>query len=411
MAQTIAISQPGLIYHLQDNKSPALKIANQPFKSRPGNLHKIIVWAVIKLRIFYFACVILKRPALIWRTYKKMLALRENVWGGDLKKIYKVEGKYYFNQYTPGWPGKLYDSIIRQELKRHAAPVPGDEKLSFVFLAITRKCPMRCEHCFEWDNLNKKESFTKEDLFKVVDLYQQQGVKQFHFSGGEPMVRFKDLLPLIKFAAKKSDCWVLTSGFNFTASNARLLKDAGCIGVVVSIDHYIAELHNMFRGNAGAFNEAVAAIKAAQMSGLVTSLSVCATKAFLNGEHLLPYMNFAKDLGVQFVQVLEPRNVGHYEGQNVLLEESHIDFLERIFKQLNHDPHYKDFPTMMYHGFHQRRVGCYSGSRSVYVDSAGDVHACPFCHNKSYNIIDLVRKNVSQLPAKENKCPQFGKIA
>ena len=71
----------------------------------------------------------------------------------------------------------------------------------------------------------------------------------------------------------------------------------------------------------------------------------------------------------------------------------------------------EDFPTMMYHGFHQRRVGCYSGSRSVYVDSAGDVHACPFCHNKSYNIIDLVRKNVSQLPAKENKCPQFGKIA
>ena len=71
----------------------------------------------------------------------------------------------------------------------------------------------------------------------------------------------------------------------------------------------------------------------------------------------------------------------------------------------------EDFPTMMYHGFHQRRVGCYLGSRSVYVDSAGDVHACPFCHNKSYNIIDLVRNDVSQLPAKENKCPQFGKIA
>ena len=71
----------------------------------------------------------------------------------------------------------------------------------------------------------------------------------------------------------------------------------------------------------------------------------------------------------------------------------------------------ENFSLKMYHGFHQRRVGCYSGSRSVYVDSAGDVHACPFCHNKSYNIIDLVRKNVSQLPAKENKCPQFGKIA
>jgi MoaA/NifB/PqqE/SkfB family radical SAM enzyme len=379
--------------------------------SAPGYLHKMIVWNLIKIRIFYFACTILKRPGLIWKTFTAMLELRQNVWGGDLKKIYRVDGKYYFNQYTPGWPGKLYDSVIKRELQRHAAVPPVEDKLAFVFLAITRKCPMRCEHCFEWDNLNQKESFTKDDLFKVVDLYQRQGVMQFHFSGGEPMVRFKDLLPLIEFAAQKSECWVLTSGFNFTEQNARLLKEAGCKGVVVSIDHYIPELHNMFRGSMSAFEGAVNAISAARKAGLVTSLSVCTTKNFIDGGHLLPYMDFAKGLGVQFVQVLEPRSVGHYEGQNVLLEERHIAFLEQVFRELNHSPEYRDYPTMMYHGFHQRRVGCFSGSRSVYVDSAGDVHACPFCHNKSYNIIDLVRNNAGILPAKENKCPQFGKIA
>jgi MoaA/NifB/PqqE/SkfB family radical SAM enzyme len=376
-----------------------------------GDFHKAIVWNLIKMRIFYFAVIILKRPALIWKTFRTMLELRQNVWGGDLKKIYKVDGKYYFNQYTPGWPGKLYDRVIKRELKRHVDVIPGDGKLAFVFLAITRKCPMRCEHCFEWDNLNQKESFTKDDLFKVVDLYQRQGVMQFHFSGGEPMARFKDLLPLINFASQKSECWVLTSGFNFTSLNARLLKQVGCTGVVVSLDHYIPELHDMFRGSVNAFEGAVNAIKAAKQAGLVTSLSVCSTKDFLDGGHLIPYMCFAKDLGVHFVQVLEPRSVGHYEGQNVLLEEKHIALLEHVFTELNHSPGYKDYPTMMYHGFHQRRVGCFSGSRSVYVDSAGDVHACPFCHNKSYNIIDLVRKNANQLPAKENKCPQFGKIA
>ena len=62
-------------------------------------------------------------------------------------------------------------------------------------------------------------------------------------------------------------------------------------------------------------------------------------------------------------------------------------------------------------GYHQRRVGCFSGSRSVYVDSAGDVHACPFCHTKSYNIIQLVRNKEKALPVKENKCPLFEKIA
>ncbi len=109
---------------------------------------------------------------------------------------------------------------------------------------------MRCEHCFEWDNLNQKESFTKEDLLNTVKLYQQQDVLQIHFSGGEPMVRIKDLLAIIEYASKKSECWVLTSGFNMTKENAGLLKEAGCKGVVVSIDHYIPEMHNLFRGHA-----------------------------------------------------------------------------------------------------------------------------------------------------------------
>ena len=393
------------------SKTDTLYIPEVIDNKRVRRFERYFLWCAIKFRIFYFACIILKSPKKIWATFKVMLSLRSNVWGGDLKKIYKIGGKYYFNQYTPGWPSRAYDVLIKSELRRHADPVNTAEKLSFMFLAITRKCPMRCEHCFEWDNLNQKESFTKDDLFKVVDLYQREGVLQFHFSGGEPMVRIKDLIDLINYTNKKSECWVLTSGFNVTADNAQKLKDAGCKGMVVSIDHYIPEMHNMFRGNTTAFEQAIFAVEAARNAGLVVSLSVCATKHFLDGGHLLPYMDFAKDLGVQFVQVLEPRSVGHYEGKNVMLEKKHIELLEKTFTDINHLSIYNHYPTMLYHGYHQRRVGCFSGSRSVYVDSAGDVHACPFCHTKSYNVIDWIRNENGRLPKKENRCPQFEKIA
>jgi len=296
-------------------------------------------------------------------------------------------------------------------LRRHASPLTATEKLSFVFLAITRKCPMRCEHCFEWDNLNQKEVFTKDLLFKTIDLFQKEGVLQIHFSGGEPMVRFKDLVQLINYASKKSECWVITSGFNFTKENAQLLKQAGCMGVVVSIDHYLPELHNLFRGNNHSFESAVNAVQEAKQAGMVVSISVCATKSFIEGGHLRPYMNFANGLGVHFVQVLEPKNVGHYHDKDVLLASWHIQELDTIFKLVNHLPAYRHYPTMLYHGYHQRRVGCFSGSRSVYVDSVGDVHACPFCHTKSYNIIELLQKENKNLPIKENKCPRYEKIA
>ena len=385
--------------------------ASTRYAKNIGFFEKKIIWFAIKIRIFYFACIILKKPLLIKRLFTKMLQLRKDVWGGDLKKLYKIDGRYYFNMYTPGWPSKAYDNLIKAELKRQASPLTEKEKLSFIFLAITRKCPMRCEHCFEWDNLNQKESFTRDDLFKVVDIYRKEGVLQIHFSGGEPMVRFKDLVELVAYASSSIECWVLTSGFNFTQQNALRLKQAGCKGVVVSIDHYIPELHNIFRGKGDAFKGAVNAIDAAKKAGLVTATSVCATRTFLDGGHLLPYMDFAKNLGVQFVQVLEPRKIGHYADKEVLLDEHHINELEETFTQVNHAPAYQQYPTMLYHGYHQRRVGCFSGSRSVYIDSAGDVHACPFCHTKSYNIITLIRANESLLPQKENACPLFEKIA
>ncbi len=399
--------------HNNKIKEPVNAAGNYSVKNavQVGSMEQRIIRMLIKLRLLYLAFVIIKNPRKVFAAFKSMIALRDNMQGGPLKKMYKIDGKYYVAQYRPGWPSKIYDNFIKSELRRQVYPQHVTQKLSFVFFAITSKCPMRCEHCFEWDNLNKKELFTKHDLFKVIDIYQKEGVQQFHFSGGEPMVRFKDLLPLVEYASKKSDCWILTSGFNFTAQNAKLLKSAGCTGAVVSIDHYIAELHNIFRGSNNAFEIAVNAVAACRNAGMVSAISVCATKQFIDGGHLMPYLHFAKQLGVQFVQVLEPRSVGHYEGKNVLLLERHIETLEQFFKIVNHSPAYKNYPTVMYHGYHQRRIGCFSGSRSLYIDAAGDVHACPFCHTKSYNIIQLIRCNQKKLPVKENKCPQFETVA
>jgi MoaA/NifB/PqqE/SkfB family radical SAM enzyme len=408
--ETILQDKRAATISLQLNDAPTAE-RRMPNNRKITGFENLIVWWAIKMRIFWFACIILRNPVKIVKTFRKLLALRNDVWGGDLKKLYKVDGRYYFNLYTPGWPSAAYDHIIRSELKRHASPVPTSEKLRFIFLAITRKCPLRCEHCFEWDNLNQKESFTRQDLLQVMELYQKEGVQQFHFSGGEPMTRLKDMLELLRRSRGKSECWVVSSGFNLGNENAGLLKAAGCFGVVISIDHYLPALHNGFRGNSNAFTNAVTAVHAAREAGLVVAVSACVTKSFIEGGHLLPYTQFAHNLGVQFVQLLEPRNIGHYQGQQVLLEEKHLQVLEDFFKEINHHKKYDAYPTVMYHGYHQRRVGCFSGSRSIYIDSAGDVHACPFCHTKSFNIIQHLRSNQNQLPQKENTCPLFNKIA
>ena len=405
MHQPLKLSSPKTyaaitnIDHSTNSQPVSIPYSPIPFK---GLIRRIMRW-----KVFLLACITLKSPRKIIEGFRKIMVVRNNIWAGDLKKMYRVGNKYYYNQYIPGWPSKGYDRLVKSELRRYAAPHQHAGEMLFVFMAITSKCPLRCEHCFEWDNLNQRESFTKEELFKTVALYQEQGVFQFHFSGGEPMVRFADLVDLIKFTSKKSECWVLTSGFNVTAENARILKAAGCTGMAVSIDHYIPEMHDGFRGKKGSFSDAVNAVRNAREAGLVLALSVCATREFIDGGHLIQYMDFARNLGVHYVQVLEPKNVGRYAGKEVLLEAKHIDELESIFKQVNHSAEYRNYPTMIYHGYHQRRIGCFSGSRSFYIDSVGNVHSCPFCHTHSYNVLDIIRRKENKIPTKENTCERY----
>jgi len=384
---------------------------NDSRQNRISDFERHMVLVAIKLRIFYIACITLRSYGKIIKAFRALLDLRKATWNGDLKKVYKIGGKYYFNIYTPGWPSVAYDNVIKGELLRYGSASQTGNKLKFIFFAITRKCPLRCEHCFEWANLNQAETFTREELIEIVDLYQRQGVNQIQFSGGEPLVRIKDLLDVIRFAKDKCECYVVTSGFNLTHDNAQLLKDAGCKGVLVSIDHYVPEMHNMFRHHSEIFDKAVEGVKASLDAGLVTALSICVTSEFIDGGHLYPYMEFAKDLGVHFVQILEPKALGNYSDRGEMLGQTHFEKLEDLFTTMNHSKYCKKYPTVMYHGYHQRRVGCYSGSRSLYIDSAGDVHACPFCHTRSYNVRDILNAGNQVVPVKENMCPRYEKIA
>ena len=331
------------------------------------------------------------------KTYKVLKALyhfKKSVLGSTRTKIVSLNGKYHHTLYAPGYPSKAFDSYIEAEFNRILPIKKKTNALTFIFFAITKKCPLKCEHCFEWKNLNHSESFTLNELEQVITKFQTEGIAQFHLSGGEPMVRIKDLVKIVSTAGKQSEFYVLTSGFNFTGANAKALKNAGLTGVVISLDHYIPDMHNAFRGFKNSFDDVMKAVENAKENNLLVTLTVCVTRSFTTWENLMNYAELAKRLQVPFIQLLEPKAIGHYEGQQVVLNESHYSLLEKFYLLLNLDPAYQDYPVIIYHGYHQRRIGCLAGgNRALYIDSEGFVNACPFCQTKSSNIKDALIKN------------------
>lgn len=335
----------------------------------------------IRLRLAWLALRHIPNPLKALRALRQLAKTRRYYMGDyALRKVAKSGGRYFYDLNTPGWPSLAFDQYHLAELNRIE---PFQEKplaLKVLLLAITKKCALQCEHCFEWDALNGKEKLSMENLKTVIRKFQANGVAQVQFSGGEPLLRMPAMLELLASAAPGTDFWVITSGHRLTPENALALHNAGLTGVTISLDHFTPHLHNQFRGFAGAFEWVEQAAANARKAGLLISLSLCATRSFTTEDNLMAYMRLAHKLGASFVQVLEPKAVGHYTGQEVGLTAAQQQLLDAFYVKMNYDSRYHHLPVLVYHEYHRRRAGCTGAAdRYVYVDTDGELHACPFC--------------------------------
>ncbi len=347
-----------------------------------------ITFEIIQLQIRYSILKTIflryRNPLVVYTITKTFRQLRRKILGPyRISKVASVDGKYYWDLYAPGFGSRAFSNFFLSEAARIIPSGMKTNRLTNTFIAVTKKCPLQCEHCFEWESLNRREQLSISDLKKIVSKFQNSGTSLIQLTGGEPLLRVNDLLEIISTARPETDFWVLTSGYNLTLENAQKLKSAGLTGVVISLDHFDPGQHNQFRGFKESFDWVQTAVKNSIVTNLVTALSICVTRSFVSESNLLAYAELAKKLGVSFIQLLEPRAVGHYKGMDVSLTTEHERILESFYLTMNYSKKYARYPIITYHGYHQRQVGCFgSGNRNLYVDTDGDIHACPFCQTK-----------------------------
>jgi MoaA/NifB/PqqE/SkfB family radical SAM enzyme len=300
--------------------------------------------------------------------------------GRSLQKLVAAGRRYAFDLYCPLFPSPAADRFLEQEARRHAAGGVGNV-LQTAIVAVTRECPLRCEHCCEWDTLNHADVLTGEHLRSIVDSLCRRGVTQIFFTGGEPLRRLDDLLHLCHGIGATVDCWIITSGVGLTPDAASRLAAARFTGVVVSVDHWDPERHDAFRGRRGAFEAAMRGAQHATDAGLALALSICPTREFVSRGNLERYAALARRTGASFIQIMEPRAVGHYAGRDVQLTAAELEVLEAFADSMNFDSENATAPIVSYPALFQRRYRCLGGDRYLYVDTNGEAHACPFCRS------------------------------
>lgn len=367
----------------------------------------------IKLGLMVFLSKRYKNPRTLLQVLKGIASFKSRFTiGQKIPKLAMVDGKVFLNCNVSGFPSPHFFIPMEMEARKSLnLPNTMLEQQAVVQIALTKKCPLNCEHCFEGAILNQKETLSLNDHMRIVAKLQESGVPMIQFGGGEPMNRLDDLLQILKTAKRSSDFAIYTSGYKLNLENALKLKKAGLNSVLLSIDHFEESKHNTFRRNNKVFNWALEAAKSAVEAKLSLTFIVCVTREFCSRENLFNYLNFANKHGASFVELLEPRSVGNYEGKDVMLRPNELQILDDFFQEANTSESFKHLPIIVYPGYQQRSIGCAGGgSKYLYIDTDGYMNACPYCRNKKTHILENNHEQ-SIANMREEGCELVDKLA
>lgn len=148
----------------------------------------------------------------------------------------------------------------------------SEDKKPVVVWNCTRRCNLRCVHCYSHSQDKHYEGeMTTDEGRRFIDDLAQFGAPVILFSGGEPLIR-PDLTDLARHATQQGMRAVIsTNGTLITREKATELKEVGLSYVGVSLDG-LRETHDKFRGVQGAFDGALAGIHNCQEAGIKVGL-------------------------------------------------------------------------------------------------------------------------------------------
>jgi 12,18-didecarboxysiroheme deacetylase len=148
----------------------------------------------------------------------------------------------------------------------------SEDKKPVVVWNCTRRCNLRCVHCYSHSQDKHYEGeMTTDEGRRFIDDLAQFGAPVILFSGGEPLIR-PDLTDLARHATQQGMRAVIsTNGTLITREKATELKEVGLSYVGVSLDG-LRETHDKFRGVQGAFDDALVGIRNCQEAGIKVGL-------------------------------------------------------------------------------------------------------------------------------------------
>ena len=247
----------------------------------------------------------------------------------------------------------------------------------------TNACNMHCEGCWS-GTYGHKSNLSFEMMDKIVTQGKELGVYLYMMTGGEPMVRKKDILRL---AEKHNDCVFALY------TNSTLIDDEFC-QEVVRLGNLMFQLSiegtpqtNDARRGEGHYNAVMNAMELFRKYGIIFGTSICYTSANIEAVTDLDFIRLIADKGARYGFFFHYMPVGSNAVPSLMpTVEQRRAMIEKI-RYIRSSECNIGFYPMDFQNDGEYVGGCIAGGRNYFhINANGDAEPCVFIHFSNTNI-------------------------
>lgn len=252
-----------------------------------------------------------------------------------------------------------------------------------ILMDPTSACNLKCKGCWAAEYGNRS-NLTLEEMNRIVDEANQLGTKFFMLTGGEPLVRKRDILSL--FNAHK-DCLFLiyTNGTLVDDQFCEDIKAAGNVAIALSIEG--TEQTTDSRRGDGVYDKVIDAMKLLRKHKCVFGASVCYTSANCDAVTSDEFYDMLIDAGALFALYFHYMPVGSDADTGLLLSPEQREHVYRTIRANRNKDNGKPIFVMDFQNDGEFVGGCIAGGRNYFhINSEGDAEPCVFIHYSDSNI-------------------------
>ena len=315
---------------------------------------------------------------------RKMIQDPDNKWVQYLNRLFDEVDPHVLKTtaLNLGFDAMLYGTkLMHESREKYQCNIPW-----LILMDPTSACNLKCTGCWaaEYGHLL---NLSFEDMDRVITQGKELGIYLYMLTGGEPLVRKKDV---IRLCEKHNDCvfHAFTNGTLVDDEFCQEMQRVGNLSLSISLEGY-EEVNDGRRGK-GVYQKVMHAMDLLKTYGLIFGTSICYTRANIDTVTSDKFLDMIIEKGCRYAWYFHYMPVGNDAALDLLPTKEQREYMYHRIREIRGLTGGKQLFAFDFQNDGEFVGGCIAGGRNYcHINANGDVEPGVFIHYSSANIREV----------------------